>query len=252
MNLGLTNFILKTADDSFIVGHRNSEWTGFGPFMEEDIAFASMAQDKIGHAWELYKLIPAPNDQQNYAEWLAFQRPVSDFKVAHLAALPNEGYDFSLIRHFLFDHAEYLRYEMLLSSSFEPLSHLAKKIKGELKFHTMHAETFLFQLANGSVESKARMQAALNYTLPFALGLFETYEGEQEIINAGVFEGEEALKKKWIQRITALINEAGLTLPDLNTIEPVFGGRNGYPSEHLAPLLAEMREVIALDPNAEW
>jgi ring-1,2-phenylacetyl-CoA epoxidase subunit PaaC len=252
MTIGLQNFILKTADDSFIVGHRNSEWTGFGPFIEEDIAFASMAQDKIGHAWALYKLIPFWNNQETTAEWLAFQRNPKDFLSSHFTEWANQGYDFSLIRHFLFDEAEYLRYELLLQSSHLELVHLAKKIKGELKYHTMHAETFLLQLAKGSEESKFKLQTALNEALPLALGMFEKYIGEEEVIASGIFPGENVLFEKWKEKISSLINEAGLVMPNLNDITPKFGGRNGYGSDFRDSVLSEMREVINLDPNAEW
>jgi len=251
MNIGLKNLLLKTADDSFIVGHRNSEWTGFGPFMEEDIAFASMAQDKIGHAWALYKLVEQMEPDHS-AEWLAFQRPLKEFKSCHLVELPNAEYDFSLIRHFLFDEAELLRYTLFLESSFEPLTHLAKKIKGELKYHTMHAETFLFQLANGNEVSKARMQSALNECFPYALGLFESFEGEKELIQEGIYPGEQVLKDKWLAAIADMIAEAGLKMPEFHAASSVEGGRNGYHSDFLLPLLTEMREVIAIDPNAEW
>jgi ring-1,2-phenylacetyl-CoA epoxidase subunit PaaC len=152
----------------------------------------------------------------------------------------------------LFDQAELIRYTLFLESSYEPLAHLAKKIKGELKYHTMHAETFLFQLANGNEVSKARMQSALNECFPYALGVFETFEGEQELINEGIYPGEQILKAKWLALITEMIAEAGLKMPEIHAASSVEGGRNGYHSDFLLPLLTEMREVIAIDPNAEW
>ncbi len=250
MTPALYNFILKTADDCFILGHRNSEWTGFGPFMEEDIAFASMAQDKIGHAWLLYKML---DENPAAAETLAFKRAEKDFKCCHFVEQPIGEYDFSLMRHFLFDHADQLRYEMLMNSSFEPLAHFAKKFKGELKYHTMHADTFILQLGNGNEESKARMQSALNFCLPLALGIFEAYEGEQEIIAQNIFAGEKVLQAKWVGKISPIIKDAGLKMPDINTLQAVNGGRHGFHSDYLQPLLKEMREVVDAFPDAtEW
>ena len=49
----LKELLYKMADDQLIIGHRNSEWTGLGPILEEDIAFSSMAQDKIGQSEHL-------------------------------------------------------------------------------------------------------------------------------------------------------------------------------------------------------
>lgn len=250
MKQGIINFIFKTADDSFVFGHRNSEWTGLGPFIEEDIAFASMAQDKIGHAWVLYKMLNEHAGLED-AEKLAFYRDINDFRCAHLLELPNGEYDFSLVRHFLFDEAEFLRYDLLLNSTFAPLAHMAKKFKGELKYHTMHAESFLIQLGQGNAESNARMQKALEVAFPYALGLFESYEGENEVIAEGVFPGEEVLKNKWLERITPIIEQANLKMPDLS-IQPVVGGRQKQHTAHFAPMMQEMREVSSTDPNATW
>ena len=157
------------------------------------------------------------------------------------------------MRHFLFDHADQLRYEMLMNSSFEPLAHFAKKFKGELKYHTMHADTFILQLGNGNEESKARMQSALNFCLPLALGIFEAYEGEQEIIAQNIFAGEKVLQAKWVEKISPIIKDAGLKMPDINTLQAANGGRHGFHSDYLQPLLKEMREVVDAFPDAtEW
>jgi ring-1,2-phenylacetyl-CoA epoxidase subunit PaaC len=252
MTPALYNFILKTADDCFVLGHRNSEWTGLGPFMEEDISFASMAQDKIGHAWMMYKMLFTENAEDE-AEKIAFRRDEKDFTSCHLVEMPIGEYDFSLMRHFLFDHADQLRYATLMNSSFEPLAHFAKKFKGELKFHTMHADTFIIQLGNGNEESKARMQSALNECMPLALGIFESYEGENEIVAEKIFISEKELQQKWIEIISPIIAQAGLKMPDIATLQAVNGGRKGYHSEHLKPLLNEMREVVNQFPEAtQW
>ena len=53
----IIELLYKIADDQLILGHRNSEWTGFGPLLEEDIAFSSMAQDKVGQSLALYQIV---------------------------------------------------------------------------------------------------------------------------------------------------------------------------------------------------
>jgi ring-1,2-phenylacetyl-CoA epoxidase subunit PaaC len=250
-NDALKDLLYKMADDALIIGHRNSEWTGIGPMLEEDLAFSSMAQDKIGHAQALYQILhevlgePEPDK-------VAFLREEKLFKCCQLVELPIGEYDFSLVRHFLFDHAEAIRYEMLAGSSFQPLAQLAKKIKGEIKYHTMHADTFLKQLATGNDESHARMQSALNYAMPYALGIFEKGEFENELIGQQVFAGEDALKAKWLEKISAVIESAGLQMPKVADDKIVYGGRKGFHSEYLKPLLEEMGEVVSTDPGAEW
>ncbi|MBX2904127.1 MAG: phenylacetate-CoA oxygenase subunit PaaC [Chitinophagales bacterium] len=247
----INELLFKMADDALVIGHRNSEWTGIGPMLEEDLAFSSMAQDKIGHALALYTIL---HEQLGEADpdTLGFKRSAKEFKCCQLVELPIAEYDFSLVRHFLFDHAELLRYEMLAESSFQPLAWLAKKVKGEIKYHTMHADIFLKQLANGSEEANARLQKALNESWHFALGVFEEGEHEAELIANKVFAGEAALKHKWIEKIAPIIEAANLKLPTTDESKIVFGGRKGFHSEYLQPLLEEMTEVTASDPNAVW
>lgn len=247
---GLRELLYKMADDQLIIGHRNSEWTGLGPVLEEDIAFSSMAQDKLGQAHALYQILHEMGESD--PDTIAFTREEADFHCCHLVEMPIGEYDFSLVRHFFFDHAEAIRFDMLSSSIFEPLAMVARKFRGEIKYHTMHADTWLKQLGHGNEESKARMQSAINEAFPMALGIFEPGDFEQELIEAGIFGGENALKARWIEAITHVVEAAGLTLPDLTTVTPTYGGRKGFHTDFLKPLLDEMTEVFSIDPGAEW
>ena len=246
----LKELLFKIADDQLILGHRNSEWTGFGPLLEEDIAFSSMAQDKIGHSLAIYTLLHQMGEAD--PDTLAFTRNANGFKNCHLVELPNGEYDFSIMRHFLFDTAEALRFEMLAQSSYGPLAQLASKIKGELRYHTMHANYWVKKLGNATEESKARMQQSLNTLLPYALGIFEKSDFENELIKENIFAGEDVLKEKWKIRVKEIISETKLSLHDWATIKPFEGGRKGIHTEHLQPLSNEMGEVFNTDPTAEW
>ncbi len=248
----LTYLLTCMADDALIQGHRNSEWTGLGPIMEEDIAFSSMAQDKIGHAWALYRILQedlkgADPDQ------FAFLRNEKEYRCCHLVEQPNGEYDFSLMRHFLFDHAEAIRYDSLQHSTFEPLPPLARKLKGEIKYHILHANAWISQLCRAGEESYARMQSALNNCFPLALGLFEDGgEAEALLVAEKVYPGEKALKEQWMDRIYNILSAAGLNLPDEKNIPPALGGRKGYHTAYLQPLLEEMGAVFRMDPTATW
>ncbi len=251
MNIeAVKELLYKMADDQLILGHRNSEWTGFGPLLEEDIAFSSMAQDKIGHSLALYTILHSLGEQD--PDTLAFTRNESQFHNCILTELPNGEYDFSLIRHFLYDTAEAIRFEMLTQSSFEPLAQVAKKIRGELRYHTMHANTWMKQLGSATDESIGRLQKSLTYALPFALGIFEESPQETALIKDGIFQGEQELKTKWMMKVEDVIEQTQLQLPPWNSIIPETGGRKGKHTEHLQPLLDEMSEVFRIDPTAEW
>lgn len=246
----LKDLLYKIADDQLILGHRNSEWTGFGPLLEEDIAFSSMAQDKVGQSWQLYQMLTELGESD--PDTVAFMRNADQFHNSQLVELPNGEYDFSLIRHFLFDTAELIRFTMLADSSYEPLALLAKKIKGEIKYHKMHADIWIKQLGAATEESIERLQTSLDMAFPYALGIFEPSRMESEIISAGFFKGEEALKTEWLSKISEIIAQTSLTLPDPAVQTPVFGGRYGTHTEHLQPLLDEMSEVFKMDPAADW
>ena len=244
------DLLYKMADDQLIIGHRNSEWTGLGPLLEEDIAFSSMAQDKIGQSEHLYELLHqlGESDPDN----VAFTRNADQFHCCHLVEWPIGEYDFSLIRHFLFDFAEAVRFDMLANSSYEDLAKIARKYRGEIKYHTMHANTWVQQLATGSDESKSRVQNALNETWNLALGIFEEGKYEDTLKTAGIFEGEAVLKRRWMDSVIPLLEKYGLNVPDESTWAPVYGGRQGFHTGHLQPLLSEMTEVYAIDPTADW
>jgi ring-1,2-phenylacetyl-CoA epoxidase subunit PaaC len=246
----LKELLYKMADDLLILGHRSSEWIGLGPLLEEDISFASKAQDKVGQSLAIYELLEELGEQD--PDTVAFSRKAEAFHNCKLVELPNGEFDFSIVRHFLFDHADEIRYRLLSESSYQPLANLARKFKGELQYHTLHADEWIKQLGNADKETIARMQTALDTAMPYALGIFEHSPYETELQEAGTFAGEEELESLWIDRIASIISETALNMPNLDAIQPELGGRRGEHTEHLQPLLTEMGEVIQSDPKAEW
>src|SRR5690606_24011864 len=101
-------------------------------------------------------------------------------------------------------------------------------------------------------ESINRLQNAMNYAMPYALGMFEPSPVESVIISSGLFRGENLLREMWQKRIATILDETQLKVPDMSSIQPQLGGRLGNHTEHLQPLLDEMGEVFRIDPKAEW
>jgi ring-1,2-phenylacetyl-CoA epoxidase subunit PaaC len=246
----IKELLYKIADDQLILGHRNSEWTGFGPILEEDIAFSSMAQDKVGQSYALYQILHQLGEQE--PDTVAFMRNADQFHNCQLVELPNGEYDFSLIRHFLFDTAESIRFDLLANSSYQPLAELARKIKGELKYHTLHANTWIKKLGSATEESISRLQQSLDVALPYAMGIFEPSPYEAVLQVENIFAGEAALQKRWQVRVEEILAHTQLQLPAWSTVKPTLGGRHGQHTPHLQPLLDEMSEVFKIDPSAEW
>jgi ring-1,2-phenylacetyl-CoA epoxidase subunit PaaC len=245
----LKDLLLRLADDDLLLGHRNSEWTGLGPLLEEDIAFASMAQDQIGHAlayFELLEALGAPDPDTH-----AFTRQANAYRACHLVVAPMTDYAFSLVRHYLYDTAKAIRLKALTTSTYAPLAALSQKIFREHKYHVLHARTWLQQLARGTDESRLRVQSALNEACLMAFGLWEPTVHTDVLAAAGVQPTEAVLQEVWLADVAAFIESIGLQLPTADYAH-YMGGRNGYPSEHLAALVAEMGEVLLQDSEAVW
>lgn len=246
----IKEFLYQLADDQLIIGHRNSEWTGLGPVLEEDIAFSSIAQDKIGQSFQIYSILNSLGEPE--PDTAAFTRNANDFKCCQLVEYPIGEYDFSLMRNFFFNHAELIRFEILSVSSFEPIAKLAKKIKGEIKYHVMHSDVWIKELGNAAGESHDKLQTTLNETFNLALGIFEESSNKDLLIFRNIFIGEKELQNRWLLAVNEVLKKASLALPDESSWKPVYGGRTGKHTEYLQPLIDEMGEVFRIDPKAEW
>jgi ring-1,2-phenylacetyl-CoA epoxidase subunit PaaC len=243
----LTNRFLAFADDELILGHRNSEWAGHAPILEEDIAFANIAQDEMGHAtiwYALYCELTGDN-----ADRLVFQRDAAAYRNAQMVELPNGDWAFSLLRQYLFDAAEMARLPLLLNSNYRPLKEAAAKIRPEEIYHYRHTSAWVRRLGLGTEESNRRMQNALDQLWPYAHQLFVPLPEEALLVAAGYVPEAAELRLGWESGVAPFLAEAGLQVPAVN--DPPVLQREAY-SRHRVALLAEMQEVARAFPGAEW
>jgi len=247
----IKDLMYRYADDELIIGHRNSEWTGMGPVLEEDIAFSSMAQDEVGHSQAFYILMHELMGE-GHPDQVAFNRPPEQFRSCHLVEYPIGDYAFSLVRHFLYDLAEAVRLASLSRSTFRPLAELAKKLSREEKYHQLHAETWIRQLGPATEESNTRLQNALNEAYPLAFSIFEPTEHNEALAKEGIQATEEELQEIWEENVKNVIIPSGLLIPTVEDKTLHYGGRGGKHTEHLGNMLKEMTEVFVIDPQAAW
>lgn len=247
----IKDLLMRIADDDLVMGHRNSEWTGLGPILEEDIAFSSMAQDEVGHAQAYYILLQAIQGFGD-PDQMAFNRKSSEFRCAQVVEHPIGDYAFSLVRHALYDMAESIRLDALSKGSYRPLSELAKKLAREERYHILHAQTWMRQLGNSTDEANQRLQDALNELYPMAFGLFEPTAYSTELASEGIQPLESVLEAEWVKQVTELAHLSNLSVPVIPDKTIHYGGRKGVHTAHLDGMLKEMDEVFAIDTAAIW
>jgi ring-1,2-phenylacetyl-CoA epoxidase subunit PaaC len=247
----LAVLLLSAADDEFVLGYRNSEWTGIAPMLEDDVAFSSMAQDEIGHARLLYEILGTRLGVS--ADAVAYGRPPEAFRNAHLLERPRTNWAFTIMRQYLYDQFDHVRLEALAESSLVPLAQATAKILREEKYHLMYGETWMHRLTEGGADSEARLAQALTLAWPDALGLFEPLPGEALLVQAGYLPiTMAALQGRWRERLDAdpFLAQLASQLPDVAPAAP--GGRQGAHTEAFAPLYEELTVVYRIDPQASW
>lgn len=253
----LEGLLLALADDELVLGHRDSEWTGFGPILEEDIAFSNIAQDEIGHALVWYTLYQELTNKD--PDTMVFRRKWNDFICCRFVEYPKGDFAYTVVRQFLFDVAEEVRLNNMVKSTFEPIASASQRILKEESYHRLHSQSLFERLGNATPESSERMQAALNVGFPQALGIFEALDGESELVSSGVFIGNDRLLNMWLDGIMPVIAEASLNVPAKKNngvtslaCEPEQGGRKRNHTMHLKSLIDDLQTVINLAPEAKW
>ncbi|UCH59577.1 MAG: phenylacetate-CoA oxygenase subunit PaaC [Anaerolineales bacterium] len=244
----LFELILALADDELILGHRDSEWCGHAPILEEDIAFANLALDEIGHANLWYALLADLEGEhsQRYADQLVFWREAQDYRNTQLVELPNGDWAFSILRHYLFDSAEIERLNALAECSHPLVSETAAKIRTEELYHLRHTTAWMRRLALGTVISHQRLQAALNQLWPFTGQLFHLSAVPEGLDELGI--QIDSARTNWESQVIPFLADCQLRLPD----SPVLMQNRQQHSHHLSVLLSEMQSVARLDPRAGW
>jgi len=244
----LREYVLTLADDELVLGHRDSEWCAFAPLIEEDVAFASIAQDEIAHAQMLYGLLPDPSGRG--VDALAFGREPRAMRNAVLLERPNGDWAYSIVRHYVYDIADDLRTADLLRSGEPLLRTAAERMRREERYHLEHGATWLRALAGGGPDALRRLQAAVDAVARDSFDLFRPLAWEGALVQVGIL--PQAPSQHW-ESFAAAVQAAIAPLGLRFTPErPAPHGREGEHTADLAELLATMGEVRHSDPQANW
>src|SRR4051794_27474415 len=200
------------ADDEFVIGFSDSEWTGIAPLLEEDVAMSSIAQDELGHAAALYGLLGDLTAADPDA--LAYDREPGDYRHCRLLDHGRGDWAMTIARRFLYDTADVIRLEALTGSSWEPLAELVAKLVREERYHRMHAGAWLDRLARSEGEPRDRLVAALNELAPDAATVFTPLDGEADLVAAGVIDTSISdLEERWRASIAPVFGNLDLPMP---------------------------------------
>ena len=244
-------FLLRQGDNTLILSHRISEWCGHAPVIEEDIALANIALDLLGQTQMWLGLAGEVEGMGRSSDDLAMLRDAWDFRNAILVERPNGHFGQTMMRQFLFDafHVELL--SELVNSSDARIAAIAAKSLKEVEYHVERSATTIIALGDGTQESHARMQAALDDQWTFAGELFETDAGDETLNETGIAPLPSSLRSRFDARAKAVLGAATLAIPETSFAHS--GGRSGKQhSEHLGHLLTQMQWLQRAYPGATW
>lgn len=244
--------LLALADDEHMVGARHTNWIGLGPFLEEDLAFCSIAQDELGHAIGLYEILLADDADRDVVDLdeFAMLRRAADYRSCWLAEVDCSDWNDSLVRHWLYDRAESLRWGALTDCSDERIAALANRALREEMFHLDHAERFMGRVAGADATGK--IATSINRLLPIARGLWdEPVEGDP-VATGFTSRPIAELAAEWETLIIGDLERWGvdITLPDGNA--STRQAHRTIRSEGFDSFLVDLQRVILLDTSAVW
>lgn len=244
------DYVIRLADSPLILGQRLSEWCGHGPVLEEDLALTNVALDLIGQARLLLAHAAELEGRGRDEDKLAFLRAESDYRNFTLVELPNGDFGATVVRN-LFFHAYQLHlWEGLRQSSDYELAAIAGKSIKETRYHMRHAADWTVRLGDGTEESHARVQSALDRLWPYTLEFFAPDPVDEAAEDAGYGICGASLESRWEATVRPVLEDATLRAPERTPF--LSHGKSGVHSEHMGHLLTEMQYMQRTYPGSQW
>lgn len=243
-------YVLALADDALISSQRLGWWISRAPQLEEDVALANIGLDQLGQARALLTHAGSLLDGQT-EDALAYFRDERDFANVGLVERPMTDFGVAMARLLIFSAWQHQLYAALAGSTDPVLAGVAGKAVKETAYHLDHAATWVIRLGDGTDESHARMQAALDAEWPRAAELFDDAYVDPTLITEGIAIAPSTLREAVTERIAGVVAEATLTLP-VDASPAVSAGRAGRHTEGMGYLLAEMQHLARSHPGVTW
>src|SRR3989440_2240207 len=194
----LVLYVLRRADDALILGHRLSEWCGHAPMLEEDMALANMALDLLGQARELYSYAANVEGKGDDEDKFAYLRDVRQYRNLLLLEQPNGDFARTIVRQFFYATFADLYWRAMMRSSDATLAAIAAKSEKESAYHVRHSSEWIVRLGDGTEESHARAQAAIDELWAFTGEMFVVADSERGLIDRGIAVDPVSLHAPWL------------------------------------------------------
>ena len=266
-------YTLQIADNALVNGHRQSEWCGHGPILEQDIALTNIALDHLGQARSLYQYAAEQFNRLSTEEKLTFftsialQQKISkgeslteddlaylrdgwDFRNVLLVEQPNKDWAYTVARSFLLDVFNYYFFTDLQNSKDVSLAAIAEKSLKEVTYHVRWSSEWFIRLGDGTDESHSRTQDALNDRWMFSGELVIESEADNAMLVSGVGVDLTKIKTLWQEHVAKVLAEATITLPTNSWMQE--GGKQGNHTEHLGYILTELQFMQRAYPGMQW
>ncbi len=246
INDTLAKFLIRLADTEIILGQRLAEMCSNGPTLEEDIALSNLGLDCFGRGEELMKLVAGLEGNELTPDDYVFRRNEREYFCIKLVEQPNNDFAWVVVRQFLHDVYVTEIFAQLLSHDNQELAALSKKVLKEIEYSQLHAHDWIERLGNGTEESNSRTQNALNVMWKHIEELFKF----DDIDNSALPHADQ-IQTIWDKTVNDLLTKANLKRPE-DKIRHILDFRDGFHTEHLGLILADMQYLPRAYPNAKW
>jgi len=250
LSTDLINYSLHLADNALILGHRNSEWCGHGPVLEQDIAISNISLDLIGQARNFYQYAALLKGNNSSEDSFAYFRDSHDFKNILLVELPKGDWAQTILRQFFFSAYQYLLFEKLKESKDGQIAAIATKALKEITYHLRWSSEWVIRLGDGTEESHDRMMKAIDTLWCYIGEMFIPAGYELPLITEIIAADLSLIIKSWMKKVKEVFDEATLSIPASSVAYK--GGKEGKHTSHLDDILKELQSVARDYPTATW
>lgn len=245
----LLEYLLRLADSNIILSQRLCELCGKAPALEEEMALMNVALDLVGQARNWYEYASELDAQKRDPDTLVYRRDAHEYRNLLLTEQPNGDYAATMARQFFYDVWHFYTLEALVASTDPRLAEVAAKALKEVTYHLRRSTAWMLRLGDGTAESHARMQSAVENLWRFTGEMLSPDALEIELAAQGLIAQPEQLAAAWHAKVNEVLTEATLTLQPADAWM-LQGSKEGVHTEHLGFILAEMQFLPRAYPDA--